>query len=71
MNNAIDPNYHQFPGGHEVRHISAHLSSFGGQAIQYVARSTRLDGKNKGDTVEDHQKAIKFLEWEIQRMEAA
>lgn len=68
---AIDPSYYQFPGGHEVRHISAHLTGFGSQALQYVARSTRLDGKNKGDTVENLQKAVKFLEWEIERIKAA
>lgn len=68
---AIDPGYYQFPGGHEVRHISAHLTGFGSQALQYVARSTRLDGKNKGDTVENLQKAIRFLEWEIERIKAA
>lgn len=68
---AIDPGYYQFPGGHEVRHISAHLTGFGSQALQYVARSTRLDGKNKGDTVENLQKAVRFLEWEIERIKAA
>lgn len=66
---ATSPGYYEFPGGHEVRHISAHLTSFGGQALQYIARSTRLDGKNKGDTVENLKKAIKFLEWEIERIE--
>lgn len=65
---AIDPGYYQFPGGHEVRHISAHLTSFGGQALQYIARSTRLDGKNKGDTIENLRKAVKFLNWEIERI---
>ncbi|WMI33940.1 hypothetical protein SEA_ERENYEAGER_69 [Microbacterium phage Erenyeager] len=68
---AIDPSYYEFPGGHEVRHISAHLTGFGSQALQYVARSTRLDGKNKGDTVENLQKAVRFLEWEIERIKAA
>lgn len=68
---AIDPGYYQFPGGHEVRHISAHLTSFGGQAVQYIARSTRLDGKNKGDTIENIDKAIKFLQWERERLAQA
>lgn len=67
---AIDPGYYTFPGGVEVRSISAHLTSFGGQALQYIARSTRLDGNNKGDTVENIRKAIKFLEWEIERLES-
>lgn len=71
MSNAIDPDYYQFPGGHEVRDISAHLTSFGGQALQYIARSTRLDGANKGDPKENLQKAVKFLEWEIERIEGS
>lgn len=66
---AISPTYYQFPGGTEVRDISAHLTSFGGQALQYIARSTRLDGNNKGDPVENLRKAIAFLEWEVQRFE--
>lgn len=67
---ATDPNYYKFPGGAEVRHISAHLTSFGGQALQYIARSTRLDGNNKGDTIENLEKARLFLEWEIDRLKA-
>ena len=63
-----DPNYYQFPDGHEVRHISAHLTSFGGQALQYVARSTRLDGINKGNLIEDLEKAQLFIGWEIDRL---
>lgn len=66
---AVDPDYYKFPGGIEVRQISAHLTSFGGQALQYIARSTRLDGKNKGDSVENLRKAIAFLNWEIERLE--
>lgn len=66
---AISPTYYQFPGHVEVRDISAHLTSFGGQALQYIARSTRLDGNNKGDPVENLKKAVAFLEWEIQRFE--
>lgn len=67
--NAVNPNHYVFPGGVEVRQISAHLTSFGGQAVQYVARATRLDGQNKGEAVEDLKKAIKFLTWEIERIE--
>lgn len=64
----VDPDHYKFPGGIEVRQISAHLTSFGGQALQYIARSTRLDGKNKGDSVENLRKAIAFLNWEIERL---
>lgn len=68
MTNAIDPDHYKFPGGAEVRHISAHLTSFGGQAVQYVARSTRLDGRNKGDQVENLEKALVLIVWEIERL---
>ena len=67
---AIDPNYYKFPGGVEVRQISAHLTGFGAQALQYIARSTRLDGNNKGDQIENLRKSIRFIEWEIERLEA-
>lgn len=63
--------YYDFPGGVEVRQISAHLTGFGAQAFQYVARATRLDGKNKGDVVSDLNKAIDFICWEIERIENA
>lgn len=62
-------NYYAFPGGVEVKDISAHLTSFGGQALQYVARATRLDGRNKGEQVKDLTKAIDFIQWEIERLE--
>lgn len=61
--------YYDFPGGVEVRQISAHLTGFGAQALQYVARATRLDGKNKGDVVSDLAKAIDFIRWEIERLQ--
>lgn len=67
---AVNPNHYKFPNGVETRAISQYLTSFGGQALQYVARATRLDGQNKGDEVEDLKKAIKFIEWEIERLEA-
>lgn len=65
---AVDPDYYDFPGGVQVKDISAHLTSFGGQALQYIARSTRLDGMNKGKQVTDLRKAIKLIEWEIERL---
>lgn len=67
---AISPSVYQFPNGVEVRDISAHLTSFGGQAVQYVCRSTRLDGVVKGKPVEDLKKAIQLLEWEVERLES-
>jgi hypothetical protein len=63
-----DPDYYRF-GDVEVRQISGHLTGFGAQALQYIARATRLDGQNKGDAVEDLRKAVRFIEWEIERLE--
>lgn len=65
----ISPSYYQFPNGVQVRDISKYLTSFGGQALQYVARSARLDGNNKGDRIENLRKAIEFIQWEIERIE--
>lgn len=66
---AVDPGHYKF-GDVEVRQISGHLTSFGGQALQYIARATRLDGKNKGDAIEDLKKSLRFIQWEIERLEA-
>lgn len=63
-----DTSYYEFPGGVEVRQISAHLTSFGGQALQYISRSCRLDGNNKGERVRDLEKARDLIGWEIDRI---
>ena len=60
--------YYKF-GKVEVLDISRHLTSNAGQALQYIARSSRLDGNNKGDTVGDLCKAIDFLRDELKRVE--
>lgn len=65
----IDPDHYKFPGGAEVIHISQWLTANAAQALQYVARSSRIDGKNKGDASEDIRKAITFLEFELKRLE--
>lgn len=59
--------YYKF-GDVQVIAISRHLTSNSGQALQYIARSSRLDGNNKGDTVGDLRKAIDFLGDEIARL---
>ena len=66
---AVDPDHYKFPGGAEVIHISQWLTANAAQALQYVARSSRIDGKNKGDSSEDIRKAITFLEFELKRLE--
>lgn len=59
--------YYKF-GDVQVIDISRHLTSNAGQALQYIARSSRLDGNNKGDTVGDLCKAVDFLRDEIGRL---
>lgn len=66
--NAVNPNHYQFPNGAEVRFISEWLTANAAQALQYIARSSRIDGVNKGDVKEDIQKAIRFLEFELERI---
>lgn len=65
---AVDPGHYKFPGGAEVIHISQWLTANSSQALQYIARSSRIDGKNKGDASEDIKKAIAFLEFELKRL---
>lgn len=62
------PSHYIFPGGVETINLSRHLTSNGGQAVQYIARATRLDGNVKGSPVEDLRKAIVFLNDEIERL---
>lgn len=69
-NTPVDPDHYKFPGGAEVIHISQWLTANSSQALQYIARSSRIDGKNKGDASEDIRKAITFLEFELKRLES-
>ena len=65
----VSPQHYKLPNGVEVRQVSGYLTSFGGQAVQYIARATRTDGVVKGEPIEDLKKAIKFIEFEIERLE--
>ena len=61
--------YYQFPGSTEAIDITRHLTSNGGQSVQYIARSCRLDGNNKHpDSSEDLLKAIDLLYDELFRV---
>lgn len=64
------PKYYQFPNGAQPLSLSRYLTSNGGQALQYVARSCRLDDEqNKhDDAADDLVKAIHFLYDEIKRV---
>lgn len=59
--------YYKF-GKVQVLDISRHLTSNAGQAVQYIARSSRLDGNNKGEVELDLRKAIDFLKDELRRV---
>lgn len=73
MSDATSPRYYQF-GDVQLIAVSGKLTGCGAQAVQYVARSTRMDGKNKGVTVdariEDLEKAKIFIDFEIDRLRA-
>ena len=66
--NAVDPDHYKFPNGAEVIQISQWLTANSAQAMQYITRSSRIDGKNKGDTLEDLEKAKVFIDFEIARL---
>lgn len=66
------PDYYKFPNGVQTTDISMHLNSNGGQAVGYISRSTRIDGKNKEtDPRESLQKAIDLLKMELYRLDQA
>ncbi|MDD2326292.1 MAG: hypothetical protein PHW63_09885 [Alphaproteobacteria bacterium] len=64
------PKYYQFPNGAQPLELSRYLTSNGGQALQYVARSCRLDDESNkhNDAADDLVKAIHFLYDEIKRV---
>lgn len=75
---AVDPPHYKdgWSDGAELVSITENLTSNGGQAVQYIARSTRLDkSKNKGSTnrelIEDLEKARWFIDREIRRLKAS
>ncbi|AEV52183.1 hypothetical protein RoPhRER2_gp37 [Rhodococcus phage RER2] len=68
MNDAINPDVYQgFSNGAQMIDITENLNGNGAQAVQYIGRSTRLDGVVKGDPIEDLTKAKWFVERELQR----
>src|SRR5690625_728975 len=63
------PPHYKFSNGAEVIDITEHLTFNGGNVVKYVARSTRRDGKVKGNVLEDLRKARRYLDREIERVE--
>jgi hypothetical protein len=66
----MNGNHYLMPNGAQVKWITRYLTSNGGQAVQYLARATRLDGLNKhpGNEIEDLEKARDFINDEIYRL---
>lgn len=64
------PKYYQFPNGAQPLELSRYLTSNGGQALQYIARSCRLDDESNkhDDAADDLVKAVHFLYDEIKRV---
>ena len=62
------PSYYRMPSGIEVKEVARYLSSNGGQAIQYIARATRIYGEIKGETIRDLEKARDMINDEIARL---
>lgn len=78
MSDPINPSHYSegWSNGAEVIDISEHLTSNGGQAVQYIARATHQnESLRKHDSVEgwveDLRKAVWFLQREIERLEGA
>ena len=65
------PNYYVMPDGTETVAISKWLTSAGGQAVQYIVRATRADGIVKENPVEDLEKAMFWLQVELDRVKGA
>ncbi|AEV52119.1 hypothetical protein [Rhodococcus phage RGL3] len=68
MTDATNPDVYQgFSNGAQVIDITENLNGNGAQIVQYVARSTRIDGVVKDDPIEDLKKAKWFVERELAR----
>jgi hypothetical protein len=62
------PNYYVLPNGAEVIDITQWLNAAGSQSVQFIVRSTRIDGVVKENQLEDIRKAVYWLGVEEQRL---
>lgn len=60
--------YRGFSNGAEVIDITENLTFNTGNACKYAARAGRIDGQNKGNVREDLEKAIWYLNRELDRI---
>lgn len=65
---AVNPGHYKFSDGVELISITENLTGNGAQAVQYIARATRIDGHNKGNIREDLEKARWFIDRELRRL---
>lgn len=65
----INPGHYQgMSNGAEVIDIAENMTFNGGNAIKYIARSCRMDGKVKGNVLQDLEKAAWYITREINRI---
>ena len=63
------PHYRGFSNGAEVLDIAENLTFNAGNAVKYLARAGRIDGQNKGEIMQDLNKARKYVNREIERLQ--
>lgn len=72
MKDPINPDHYRgFGNGTEVIDVTENLSFNCGNAVKYLARAGRVDGKNKGAIKEDLAKAAWYVQREINRLGGA
>lgn len=64
-----NPGYYQgFSGGAQAIDITENLTFNAGNAVKYLARAGRVDGRVKGDRIQDLEKAAWYVGREIHRL---
>lgn len=65
----IDPAHYQgFSNNAEVIDITENLTFNCGNAVKYLARAGRIDGRNKGEIKTDLEKARWYVSRELERI---
>ena len=69
MSDNINPDHYRgFSNGAEVIDVTENLSFNCGNAVKYLSRAGRVDGKNKGAIKEDLNKAAWYVQRELNRL---
>lgn len=69
MTDAINPDHYRgMSNGTEVIDITENLTFNTGNAVKYLARAGRIDGKVKGNVIEDLEKAAWYVARELGRL---